>query len=119
MIYPTDIKIILHGSVGESTGDPTTLLTGPLVMKGISTSFYMDTASGSVNGPLRIELYDGDEEIIRICDFANFAQTAINTFAYSFPLNGIRIGGVLGMAVRGDGTYTNVTALNTTVAYQQ
>jgi len=117
MIYPTDIKIILHGSVGESTGDPTTLLTGPLVMKGISTSFYMDTSA--LNGPLQIELYDGDEEIIRICDFASYSQTEVNTFAYTFPLNGIRIGGVLGMAVRGDGTYTNVTALNTTVAYQQ
>ena len=122
MISPTDVSLSYTASVAAHASTITTLQTGPLVLKGISVSYNMDSEAGSVSGlgVVDIKLYDGSSEIMRICH-AHDAQLNNCNFAYAFPANGIRVDGDLGLGVRessGAG-YTNLAATGIYVLYQQ
>lgn len=121
LISPTDVSLSYTASVAAHASTITTLQTGPLVLKGISVSYNMDSESNTTGlGIVDIKLYDGSSEIMRVCHARDAIVSNCN-FAYAFPANGIRVDGDLGLGVReSSGTgYTNLAATGIYVLYQQ
>ena len=122
LISPTDVSLSYTASVAAHASTITTLQTGPLVLKGISLTYDMDSTIGSNLPSLDIKLYDGSSEIIRVCHYFQEAQVGISNYAYTFPANRIRVDGDLGLGVRAGsagGSYSNLAATKIYVLYQQ